>query len=544
LRETAEKLADTYPQWAERKAAHAVFRTALKDYAAGRFQEASAACDRTFQGTSDPFWAQYLRALCQLRLLDRPGLSEVQRRSHAEQARVGLTACLVDGDFRWVRLLRGVAHVQLHEFADAENDFGEALKETSDKVLQLEARINRGASRVLQRRLDEARSDLEEAVRLRPEDYRAHANLARVHQERNDLNAALTALRRALELRPGDAALLDTLGDLHRKRDEPRAARRAYENCIAAPLGGTPLRSASARVKIAYLLQAEDDLAGAVDQCLAALHLLPDFGPAHRELSGLFLRLDQRSRPARRGVVLGALGLSLSAEGQGTAYAAAGRELDLYLRTASRPSADVWVTRGLLHSHLGEHSQARNAYSRATALQPDPLSWPLLHGTAGAVGLPVLLALRPDVLPWTLRGWTYLTLKSPELALADFDIALQGEPAYRDALCGRGHARALLGYLYLAQEDARAALELRPPTPRWLVRIAGVHARVAGHPEAEPALRYAAQEEALQLLRRALKETPEAEQADFWRQVILKDPALMSLRGSTGMLELDRRYRQ
>jgi hypothetical protein len=42
------------------------------------------------------------------------------------------------------------------------------------------------------------------------------------------------------------------------------------------------------------------------------------------------------------------------------------------------------------------------------------------------------------------------------------------------------------------------------------------------------------------LLREALAQVPESQRLDFWRQSVEAEPALAALRGSAGMLRLER----
>jgi len=350
---------------------------------------------------------------------------------------------------------------------------------------------NDGTIKLLrQKRTGDAVDELERAIRLSPQAYQPYAALARAHQEGGDPKAAEEALGRALERHPGDAALLYTRARVRLERDDAEGARHDFEACVASEKGGASDRLASARTELARLRQRAGDLAGALADCDAALAARPDYAPAHRQRAEVLLEQGK--------------------------HAEAGAELDRFL-AGGKPTAAVYVARGLIHARQGEHLQALESYNRA-------------------------LALEDEARTRMLRGWTFLALEAPRPALADFDAAARLGPADADVLSGRGHARAVLGQVPGALDDAEAAWRKGPRTPRLLVVLAGVHARAAVHPETDRDRRSDCQERALELLRQALEATPEQDRAAFWRDHIQGEPALAPLRSSTGMLRLARQY--
>lgn len=72
--------------------------------------------------------------------------------------------------------------------------------------------------------LDEAQTDLDEALRLRPDSARAHSALAVVHERQHRLADAEKHHRRALELDPHNARYLNNLGFHMLARGDARAA--------------------------------------------------------------------------------------------------------------------------------------------------------------------------------------------------------------------------------------------------------------------------------------------------------------------------------
>ena len=136
------------------------------------------------------------------------------------------------------------------------------------------------------------------------------------------------------------------------------------------------------------------------------------------------------------------------------------------------------------------------------------------------------------------RGWVYLTVESPRLALVDFEASVKLNPADGDAYNGRGTARAMLGDHAAAVADAREAVRRSGASARVkynAARIYAVAASVAaaelganGRQARQLSLKY--QDIALQLIREEFaREAPE-KRAAFWRETVLGDPALKAIR--------------
>src|SRR5262249_54093942 len=142
-------------------------------------------------------------------------------------------------------------------------------------------------------------------------------------------------------------------------------------------------------------------------------------------------------------------------------YREAGAALDRCLahsKVALTPAnARVYLARGLIHAQLGEQARAVDTYSRALLLEtaPDRLAEAL-----------------------TQRGWAYLKLESPRLALNDFEEAVKRRPGHAGSRCGRGLARVQLGQVVEAVHDAEAALKLDGSVAQELL-AACVFARAA-----------------------------------------------------------------
>jgi tetratricopeptide (TPR) repeat protein len=409
------------------------------------------------------------------------------------EAKPGLTACVRErpGDAFWPLLLRASAHSELGEYADADADFQAALKLAAGPHARWIVLTNRGAHGVRQKHWEAAAADLREAIGLFPDRPEPYVNLAQADVGRAEPAAAVRDLDAALALRQ-DPALLLTRATLHLERGERALARQDLERIAAA--GNSP-SLAKARVELAHLQHLDHDYTAALESCDAALRAAPDFPPALRQRADTLLALGRDEE--------------------------AGETLDRYLQSA-RSAPDVLQARGLLYMRRRRYADAVEAFDRA-------------------------LALRPDAATLTSRGWAYLRLDAPKLALPDFEAALRADAGSAEALCGRGRCRVLLGKTEDGVADAEAALaRARQPTARLLYNAAAVHAQATLALEnatgSAGTAQIRSQERAVELLRRALEKIPERQRADFWRENVQKDKAFQSLRRSTSMGYLSRSF--
>jgi tetratricopeptide (TPR) repeat protein len=130
------------------------------------------------------------------------------------------------------------------------------------------------------------------------------------------------------------------------------------------------------------------------------------------------------------------------------------------------PVADVYRARGIAHAQIGQYNDALGDYTRALELEPSPL-------------------MR------TRRGWALL-LQAAQLALDDFEQAIQDNPQNPDSYIGRGYAKALVGDYQGAADDADEGLKwarkqaARDGASAWplFFNAATVFAQAAGRAEA------------------------------------------------------------
>ena len=159
------------------------------------------------------FWAQYLLAICNLKL------------QHLAEARTGLTACQARRpDFVWIYLLKGFAEGELHEFDLAAHDFEKALTLPLTDEARYVLLVNRGVVNLRQKRHDAAISDFNAAVALRPGNYQAYLNLGQAFLNQGREGDALRTLDRAIALNPRSEMIYLLRSQVFERRRDDQAA--------------------------------------------------------------------------------------------------------------------------------------------------------------------------------------------------------------------------------------------------------------------------------------------------------------------------------
>ena len=78
----------------------------------------------------------------------------------------------------------------------------------------------------------EALSEMNEAIRLAPENFSYHVRTGEMHLEREEIDVAETSVERALALGPHTASVWSLKGDVHFQRDEMESALQSYYRAI------------------------------------------------------------------------------------------------------------------------------------------------------------------------------------------------------------------------------------------------------------------------------------------------------------------------
>jgi eukaryotic-like serine/threonine-protein kinase len=469
---------------------HAVdyFLLGEHQYNNGSLEEAIPNFDRALRLRPDHFWAQYFLAASHLK-------AEPARPS---QANAYLTTCISRRPgFAWTYLLRGYALGELGEFDAAEADFSRALELGRDDEVIYGVLVNRGAMQVHHGRNDQAIEDLTRAIRIKPGQYAAYANLGLAYRSQQRWGEAIAQFDIAIRLAPDQASVYHNRAMVSLDRQDFDSALGDFEQAIRLASG--PSRSlADDHANRGRILHRQKRYADALAAYEAALKLQPDNRTVER------LRAD-----------------TLLALGRG---AEALHAFDHFLEP-SDPDPGAYRERGFERARLADYAGAQADFTRALALDPNS---PLTRAR---------------------RGWSYLS-EATKLALRDFEEAIKLDPKNGDLYNGRGYARVLLGDYAGGVTDAEEALRLSDPKAELRTRLAmnynaacifaqaaGKAALAQGHAQRALARRY--QDRALELVRQAVELVPLSARPRYLKQVagdpafdpIRTDPAFMQLIG-------------
>jgi predicted Ser/Thr protein kinase len=493
------------------------FLIALELYQKKQFREAASACGLALVQQPEYPAALYLRGVCFFQD-HRYGEAQVEWTAYLSRRPASFEG----------RALRGTALGLLGLYELAEEDFALAWKQASAKAEKYVVLTNRGAMHIrrgraelaralsekrsesegqqlLRQRLEEAKKDLTEAIGVDGDSYQAYASLAVIHLEAWEWAAAHDAAGKALARKPSG----EDLTGLYRARARALVGLHDIDNARADFDRAISRRGKEAReelvsdlVERGRLRFSSGDFDGALADAKAALEAVGTFALAHRLKAEALLKLPNRQKEASAA-------------------------LDAYLAQGGPPTAVVYKARGLLHSECKQLPEALTAFTLALRLQPADI----------------------DTLGY--RSWTYLQLNAPAKALEDFEAVLKKDAQHADALCGRGHARAVLGQVPEAIADARAVMGCERLTPRLVVLTACIYARAAaqlgtpslGRPEVNPRDIGFCQEQAMKRVIDALERVTPKERAMFWRQHIREEPALAPIHNQPLWRQLEQRFR-
>ena len=481
------------------------FLAGQERYARKEWYAAAEDFDAVLRLQPDHFWAQCLSAICALQT-QRPA-----------EAKVGLNVCLRrEPNFVWLYLLHGFASSQVaglaleaakayparagdyqrgaeSQFAAAEADYQTALKLLDDKPqdqLRYILLVNRGQMRFLRGRLDEAVVDLQEAIARNDRQYEAFSGLGSVYLQQKKWDQAFEQFTQAIRLKPDWPPLYRERAKVQQNRDDPTPDQRAealgdLDKAIAHEAPDSPIL-ASDQTRRGDLLRRLHRNEEALAACDAALKMVPDYDDALRLRVLVLLDLKRYDEAIR--ACDGAL-----AEG--------------------RPWPELHELRGLARAGRQDFSGAIADYTLSLEQHPG----------------------QPRVL--ISRGLTYVVSDAPKLALGDFAAALRLDPSSGEAHAGRGTALVRLGDYRAAVVAAEESLRHPPATPRRAYNAARIYAQAAqaaasdvkrqGRDVVVLVNKY--QDRAVDLANQALRQTPAADRAEFWRSQIQADPAMRSL---------------
>jgi tetratricopeptide (TPR) repeat protein len=497
----------------------------------------------------DHFWAQYWLAVCHV------------RDGHPDRAKPGLNACVSRRpDLVWTYLLRGLVHGELQEFPAAEADLTRAqvlidkqdlLDKAGGRSVDVNARyvllMNRGVVLFRQKQWGPAIDAFREAGELKPDAFTAHANLALAYKANEQLELALWEFAAAIKCEPRQAFLYRNRARLYMDNHEWAKAQADLTSALhlatdpipegqALPAGHPDRRAlADDYTRLGHFRYHRKDYEAAAQAYETALQVWRGHPEAPFWHAAALSKLSEGDRIRR-----------VEPETERRARRAL-ESLNAYLaRGAPRAWAyEAYELRARLRTQLDDHAGAVVDYTLALELPQSP---------AGRWFAPYLPRDGAQRRAATLasRGWSYLALDAPKLALPDFVAAVDLDHDNADAYSGRGFALVKVGDYRLAVKDAETAYRLGsedPRTlgsedPRTLYKVARIFAQAVARVETDrDRLKY--QDRALELLQKALpaldRQSAEGN-ADPWSDLVRKDPALDPIRGSTGYRELEKWY--
>ncbi len=148
-------------------------------------------------------------------------------------------------------------------------------------------RNNYGYSLYTRGRVADAVAEFERSLRLQPDNVPALLNLARVDEDRDDLDGAIARLRVARRVEPDNTTVMVNLATDYTKTGRYDEAKVEYRKALAHPSANDYL----AHNGLGVVLVHEGDVAGAVEQFRAALAAKPGYWMAQANLEKALPRL-------------------------------------------------------------------------------------------------------------------------------------------------------------------------------------------------------------------------------------------------------------
>jgi tetratricopeptide (TPR) repeat protein len=268
--------------------------------------------------------------------------------------------------------------------------------------------VNRGIAYLWKGDSERALTDLNQAIKLRPERFPAYFNRATVYGVRQEYDRTLADLNQVIRLQPDFALAYLKRGSVYHSKGDPDRALADYDQALRLQPDFAP----------AYLIRCElyqkkEDYERAITDCTQALKLQPDAATYHARGAAYALKGD---------------------------YVRALADYDQALKL--KPSFDVAVAvyrnRGAAYNGKGDYNGAVANYNEHLKLQPN------------------------DARAYNGRGWAYAQIGDFKRALADVNQALTLKPDEANFYDSRGFAYAGTGDYDRAIADYNQALKLKP----------------------------------------------------------------------------------
>jgi tetratricopeptide (TPR) repeat protein len=438
----------------------------LERWEAGR-RDAVACFDRAADEQPDLFWAQFFRALAHERLAHEGPVPD--RPAHWAETRAALDACTrLRPGFIWPYLLRSHLHCRQGKYAAARADLDRAARLGPDAAARYVLHIQRGLAALGENEYALATAELQRAVKTLPRRYHAFANLAQAYWRRGWRQRGLAAIGHAIRLRPELAPLYRTRALMHQQNDDLPAALADLDRALACPGRGPPgAPQAADQRERAHLLFRLRRHGEALAACREVLRLRPDDRGALRLHAEVLLELGRH----------------------GEAVAA----FDRYLEKG-KPDAEVYRRRARARAAAGDVAGVVEDYTQALAYRRDAgllaaRGWAYLVTGAPRAALrdfEAAVALGPptaDALAG--RATARVELGEVRAGVADAEAALRRGPAdarllynvarvFGRASSASGRTRAAPTYRARALAALRDALAAMPADRRaafWRDRV-------------------------------------------------------------------------
>ncbi len=224
--------------------------------------------------------------------------------------------------------------------------------------------------------IDEAISQYQEAIRLKPDFAKAHNNLGNSLDKKSQINEAVSQYREAIRLKPDYAIARNNLGNSLVKKGQSDEAISQYREAIRLKPD-----CAEAHNNLGFALERKGQIDEAISQCQEAVYLKSDYAEAYNDLGTALAakgRFDEAIENFQKTIQINShssdalhnLGVALAAKGQ----------LDEAVKNLQK-AIEVNPTRPETFLHLGmtlgqlrRTSEAVAQYREALRLNPDLVS--------------------------------------------------------------------------------------------------------------------------------------------------------------------------